>query len=69
MLEILRCILIGIFKILGIIINTLLSCIFIIVYFNEDKLNPLPKVKSNYLLLPAHVLAKKIREKEVLFIY
>ena len=65
MLKTLRFALIEIFKILRVIFNTLLMVTFKFIYINEDKLNPLPQVKSNYLLLPAHELAKKIREKEV----
>ena len=34
-------------------------------YKNLDYLKPLPKCKSPILLLPANVLSKKIRSKEV----
>jgi hypothetical protein len=34
-------------------------------YFRSDKKSSLPKIKSQLLLEPAHVLALKIRQKKV----
>ena len=67
MLEQLKFVLSELFKILRIVINSVLLITFKMIYFKEDKPNPLAPVKSDYLLLPAHILAKKIRDKEVEF--
>ena len=48
--------------------NSVLLIIFKIIYFKQDKQKPLPPVNSDLLLLPAHVLAKKIRQGEVLIL-
>lgn len=38
---------------------------FIFSWFYQNKHEKLPPIKSEYLLEPAHVLAKKIRQREV----
>ena len=63
----------GLFKfLLNVIIKPVIIFFFKLYYKNVDKTKPLPPVKNELLMLPAHELARRIRNREVecfLFIF
>lgn len=50
---------------LGYFVKPVVNLAYTIYYRNIDKPMPLPRIKNSILLLPAHKLAAKIRNKEV----
>lgn len=65
-MKIKNLILVSIVEFLERIVKPLIRFGFSLYYKKTDKLKPLPKCQSELLLLPAHRLAQKIRNKEVL---
>ena len=51
--------------VVGSILKGLIAKTFKWLYKSIDVRKPVPSVKSPYLLMPAHQLAQKIRQKEV----